>query len=766
MAEIKTENLELSLIRQEGKKGKPEFYVEVPTKKGTAKMRIQDGMIRFKEKDAKDGMPVLVERAGGQIKKVVLKGYEEVDPPPAPPKTHAAHQNYAKGNRGYGTQKKAFSDSPAPASNIGMPFHNPYTFIPFEGRPERNAPTLRTKDEVEKERLSGVLEMEIVTERPLMTIHSNFKETNSTPELKVLKINQDVIVPSTAVRGHLRNLMTILTSGTLGNLDPELYVCRGRDVQLGPSDKDSSVPEKVFIAKVISPGNANRSGKIQVGRALCRNDMPLRKDFEGIWRNLESLKSPIHVAMVDTNGRKRPEKFNEAKHKGKIKWEVKISGRPIKQKGKREGIFAPDPTIPELTIPPALWKAYSARNVHGTRTELRKGDLVWLQAKDPQRGIRAEEDILSFQWARWGKQGKSFAEMVPGDYLPDYVNKDLKVDMVSDLFGQVPNDGSKDIPSLEGRIRPENLVFRDAAAEIMHDVELAPMSAPHPGCSTFYQKGGEFRGYKVYRTAKEGDKAWEYSTQPIFNGSKMKSFNQQKVARKADLLKPFQKGALRIAFQGLSEQELAVLVAACSCKWRLGGGKPLGLGLCKTNIRKILIMDDAGEISERNPDSCVIHGPLAAKVEKQRRYWEASQNPVEKMRYPRAAKTTNSNVQRGGHQWFGTFSVLKKNANQSNKFQTLAISESLRQKLQITEKSIDGQILPDFDPKNWNADLLYGYDCEIKTEKIGHTQNEHQSFAPFSEENHQTPKYPGLYSNNSQNRETRQQNKEERSKQE
>lgn len=59
------------------------------------------------------------------------------------------------------------------ASLIGSAFTNPYTFMPFpENSPVRKDPTPLTACEEFPERLSGILEFEVVTESPLLSLEA------------------------------------------------------------------------------------------------------------------------------------------------------------------------------------------------------------------------------------------------------------------------------------------------------------------------------------------------------------------------------------------------------------------------------------------------------------------------------------------------------------------------------------------------------------------------------------------------------------------
>jgi hypothetical protein len=114
---------------------------------------------------------------------------------------------------------------------FGLDFHNPYTFLPFsEKSPERREPTPLSADELPQasNRLTGVLELEITTQSPLLTCHPEPLDKKADHKTyHVLRIGPDVIVPAAGIRGSLRTLLTVLTGGTLGYLNREAYLCQG-----------------------------------------------------------------------------------------------------------------------------------------------------------------------------------------------------------------------------------------------------------------------------------------------------------------------------------------------------------------------------------------------------------------------------------------------------------------------------------------------------------------------------------------------------------
>ncbi len=671
--------------------------------------------------------------------------------------------HHAAGQKPSQLATKVFNRNRADATCLGESFHNPYTFIPFPDQPlgERVEPTALSIDEVEKDRFTGVLDLQVELLSPLLTSEAQPYQGQKENHQKyhALCIGNDVVLPATGVRGSLRTLMSILTGGTLGYVDEEAWLCQGRDARLGPRNpktREPHIPQNPILAEVIQPGGVNKSGRIRMGTTrlvklqqldgLCGQDLVNRMRPEA-----GSTSGSIYV---DEQMNHHSLNWSDV-----TPWRVKLSGRPINLKGKREGLFLSNGR--EIQLPASFWAAYAGRNRHGDFPELRPGDLVWVQPKTPDT---REEEILdsthieSIQWARWGRKGERLLEAVSRyhpDQLPDCFNPDGKVDEVTNLFGQVPRDTLvKDVSAFQGksgkpaaafaaRIRTGNLIFPGGKSNLETSLVLAPLAPPHPGCSAFYRqpkagreasfadevKNGDFklRGFKVYRTQKPTDRPWDFSQQGVCTGDgKIDTQREKKVNKTVDLLKGGT-GHLRLSLRGLNDRELALLLAACSVDWRLGGGKPFGLGHARIRRATLLRLDDDGNLNPE-PDGQMVHGEnLKSSIPARFRnalettpdIWErlalyqTSQVPVEKLRYPRAAVCNNKKVNRGGHVWFNRHASPHKSGHQNEEPQGLEILHVSREAtgiLQGKAPGISAQPLPLLQKGRPEADVLYGYD--------------------------------------------------------
>jgi len=671
---------------------------------------------------------------------------------------------YNRGRDGRGAanlQENGSNRDAVSAGCIGESFHNPYTFIPFPDKVNRYLPTALTADEHpdERHRRSGVLDLEVTTLSPLMSCNpSPVSNSGEHKSFKALTIGRDVILPSTGVRGSLRTLMTIISGGTLGYMDEDLWLTQDRDAQLGPSSKMPNVPDNVFLAEVVRPGSGIQSGVVQLGETKLMKADVLERTIHGLDR-----KRP-------TTGR-QPLTYTDSS--GEV-WKVKLSGRPIKSKGKKEGLFKGNGM--ELELSEEFWKTFQGRHRHSVKSELKKGDLIWLEpVKSDCKKIICEADIKSIQWARWGRHGVALKDVIPSKVLPDSMRNDGGVDMVTDLFGQIPAKGISAAGPFSARIRPGNLIFYDAEDKTVTET-LAPLSAPHPGCTAFYRdqenldminNTSPLKGYKVYRNTRErGDSApWKYTVQGVYGEQGALKPARQKVNKTAELLKEGLTGKLRISFRALDPDELALLYAACSVDWKLGGGKPLGLGHCRVTGLKMI--DEDGEVSQpmgisengNNLKLAEKDFKRVAHLEKRIALYRASQVPVEKLRYPRAVTKNRNKSFRAGLSWFARHASPRKNGKG---LETIWTTGDLQTKVNASQ--IKAQALPRLNADDPNADLLYGYDMvELDVISSGRNQRMVGRIAPFESDIHASPDEKAGF-NTSQNRESRKAGRSERSR--
>jgi hypothetical protein len=114
-----------------------------------------------------------------------------------------------------------------------------------------------------------------------------------------------------------------------------------------------------------------------------------------------------------------------------------------------------------------------------------------------------------------------------------------------------------------------------------------------------------------------------------------------------------------------------------------------------------------------------VPSPYAAEIEpalaERIRFYQATQRPVARLRYPRAAKPNQNKTNLGGQIWFQRHSSPKKaqdkHAQRPIGLQVFHVAGELAAR--IGRAQVQAQRLPSFDPANPFSDVLYGYDCWV-----------------------------------------------------
>jgi hypothetical protein len=243
------------------------------------------------------------------------------------------------------------------------------------------------------------------------------------------------------------------------------------------------------------------------------------------------------------------------------------------------------------------------------------------------------------------------------------------------------------------------------------------------------------------------------------------------MSQKCELINERSIGEVTLSLRSLSRWELAYLIALCTVDWRLGGGKPLGLGHCRP-LSVELVDADSGKLEKFDlasedlgiDRSAPAPVPAAFRSEidpvhlDRLKFYQATQRPVKLLRYPRL----HQDGSRGGHAWFQRNAVPKvsnDHGSGSRGLRVLPVTGPLQ--VRAGAPFIQAQALPRFNPKDHLADVLYGYDIQLAADGRGHdtrwTIRDSDSGSDF-----RPPQSPGK-APPSPNRDSRQRERDQRS---
>lgn len=531
--------------------------------------------------------------------------------------------------------------------------------------------------------------------------------------------------------------------------------------------------EQIAIAiakwkKVPIPQQAPEPGKRPSGKPTDEYK-DKQKRYSAYLKRLDELIKPYRPHTADDNKWVVPQLFVDIENSRvtciseekstTCPWQLKLSQRPInlgERRPKKEGAFQ-EIECSIIEVDPDLLAAYRGRYRHGDHKALKEGDLVWVEPVDTAAThISSSKEIKSLQWARWGRTGERLLDIITKlhpEQLPDSFNSDGNVDEVTDLFGQVPRVTGA-APAFAARIRCGNLAFADSALRVVKTV-LAPLAQPHPGCASFYRawdsstpgeaadkvsnRGLPLRGFKVYRTTQErGEKApWHYRVQGIYDGAGELKTDPGKMTKTVELLPETSgvPGKLRLILRALTNRELALLLSACSVDWRIGGGKPFGLGHVRVTGAVLQQFNDNGtltrvaEMRRGTAGEMKLPEPYQTEILKdsdlvgRMQLWQASQTAVSILRYPRAViRSRDNRISRGGHVWFSRHAQPTKGRSGPQAGLEVRYMAGELEK-QVGNPLLRAQILPCFDPNNAQSDVLFGYDLFLEDSLIVHQKS-------------------------------------------
>jgi hypothetical protein len=151
-------------------------------------------------------------------------------------------------------------------------------------------------------------------------------------------------------------------------------------------------------------------------------------------------------------------------------------------------------------------------------------------------------------------------------------------------------------------------------------------------------------------------------------------------------------------------------------------------------------------------------GHIAPQMLQRFKLWNALQQPVERLRYPRAVNRNQNKNSRGGLVWFQQFAAPKQTSKEEHKFvglRPMYVCDGLMAEARKhgadnhrlgSADMIAGQCLPPFDPDHLDADLLYGYDLILVGQGAGNNEHLRRLEAKEQEFNCNTQKncYPAV----------------------
>lgn len=529
-------------------------------------------------------------------------------------------------------------------------FINPYTFVPFpQGlEPESIREKPAGHERLDNGRLSGWLD---VRWRALTPLLIRGREKDGAWRFPTRPDEQGVrspILPGSSLKGAIRSLHETMSGGCLRILDAD-YVpvyrdparVRGPGWTLARIDAtDDGRPTRLTLCDDVVWVVVEALHEALGGPSALRTGATVNLDLSGVRLGPGDRKELTSgamqgeewaILMTDAGARNPRHRYFAAV--GHLSGPAAIVEEEAWRRYRIAVDGADDVRRRRLgTISPAdRWAAVELEGQrigdrHLARTELERGDVVWVQVEQ-RGGERVVTNIaLSYLWRRLGDV--EMGRRVPPAFLPCRPPEALC--MSCRLFGSVDAEADARSASDIQRGYRGHVRFQEGRAvdgvSILEPIELAPMGAPRPGAGQMYLiHDGTPASSSAERPAREWGAATDRSEPRPLRGRKHywhgdpvlqdpprhrrrrgRPGQSDKMVTSVELADSKSQFESRIVFENISTAELGSLLctlqpelvledrippgyAESRLALRLGGGKPFGLGTVQVDVLSVAV---------------------------------------------------------------------------------------------------------------------------------------------------------------------------------
>ncbi|QYR60771.1 TIGR03986 family CRISPR-associated RAMP protein [Fusobacterium nucleatum] len=489
-------------------------------------------------------------------------------------------------------------------------FSYPYNFVSL-GNKEK---VIRKKlEEIDRslEKHSGRIKCTLTNLTPIFI--GGYKEINeigkhSTEYFSKVKVNnnENYGIPSSSLKGELRNIIEVLTTSCIKNVSNEKLYYRETSGKFGiikefPEESQDGLGTiieaiRIKVYKDALPYKYQKEGFYTID---VNNDI-LQKYIE------KAKKSNNKYKGIDPNSVKNKEDFNELVPNTddcqKVSVLLWVSNK-LKGNKKYAKILVKDKEAKEYKFSSKSYDEYKnlieqrlkiEKEFYLGKEELKKGDgVVFQKALD-------EIEMVRFSFTELPKYNYKNTpyDLIPNDFKP-CESKNLCPSCI--LFGTTGRNVGKQ-KERNPISRSGKLYISDAILEgtpILKEITLKPLGMPHPSLEGFYLKIGSYnddlgqiRGRKFYWHHTDKINAKNYNDYI----EKIKDKGKYDYNSTINFIEPKNKFHFEIVFKNLTDEELGVLIYALELEdgllHKIGRAKAFGFGSSKIVIDSILLDND------------------------------------------------------------------------------------------------------------------------------------------------------------------------------
>lgn len=487
-------------------------------------------------------------------------------------------------------------------------FTYPYNFVSLGDSKNINRKSIKES----KGNLSGKIKCTLKNITPLF-IGGTVENSNASHKTElILKDNENYIIPSSSLKGEIRNIIEVITNSCIRNVEPERLEKR----------EPAGSRENVFgLIKRLPNEKTEEDGLIVEAVKVKIHKDAINKKEPGFY--------PIKVneyirEYVDKEGKKNyrkgekdPDAINDT-----------YTFRKVTEKGTENAVLWISPNIfgkqyEKILVKKDFIKKGSGRNFIFPFNEYK--DLEYLlnqrkerdkdlseKDKDKEIGVEKvqENDPIIFEAENNNATHLAFSEIPrlrykcsPYQLIPNGFQECNSLDKLCfacRLFGTTGNSEEKKEDNMVahmGRVFITDARTPANKEKLSEVVTLKPLGEPHPSLARFYltdgtydEDGAKIRGRKFY---------WHHSDKVKANEnykSYLKSITttaREKYNSSLSFLKPNNTFEFEVEFKNLTDEELGVLIYSLELEegllHKFGKAKAFGFGSSKIEIQELLL---------------------------------------------------------------------------------------------------------------------------------------------------------------------------------
>lgn len=489
-------------------------------------------------------------------------------------------------------------------------FDYPYNFVSL-GDPNsiERKPYLSSKG-----KNSGKLICKLINKTPIFTMGESKKDKNDHTEEYFLSENGKYIIPSSSIKGEVRNIVEVLTNSCIKNVEKEQLEKR---LQAGKFKPEYGIIKRIPTSE--TSGLIKKAKVTKISREILK-EIP---EYYFLNKGKKELKEGFYNIKINKN----IVKYETCKYDSKEKKYVNsIESRDefekIKSNGTEEAILWISSNIFNKHYEKILWDAKLAKDEktyifsedeykdlkylinQRNERELKEGKKFYLDNIKTNEVIIFQSDMdnainLTFSEIPRLRYSLSPLELVPKAFRPCDNIENLC--FACRLFGSTGNQEGRESKNVniacQGKVFFTDATIEKNKANIQSKpVTLKPLGEPHPSLVSFYLNNGDFdnkisiiRGRKFY---------WHH-TDKLTDGKDVNKylnslkFTREKYNSSLQFMNPENIFDFEVRFENLTDEELGVLIYSLELEegllHKFGKAKAFGFGSSQILIDKFFL---------------------------------------------------------------------------------------------------------------------------------------------------------------------------------